>query len=117
MRALGSVSVATEIHPCEPALNLERGRPETAYAEGPHPTGKGAGVGNFRLVPTTRAEKRSPPLEIQLWGLDKIGAPAHNRLRDWKRAEHRSFSRYPLTSTIQLAHTALAPLAIDQQPG
>jgi putative ABC transport system substrate-binding protein len=27
MRALGSVSVATEIHRCEPALDLERGRP------------------------------------------------------------------------------------------
>ena len=75
MRAFGSVSVATEIQGCEPALDLERGRREPAYAEGPHPTGKGAGVDNFRLVPTTRAEKRSPPLEIQLWGFDKIGAP------------------------------------------
>src|ERR1700680_4992557 len=114
MRALGSVSVATEIHRCEPALDLERGRPKTAYAEGPHPTGKGAGVSNFRLVPTTRAEKRSPPLEIQLWGFDKIGAPAHYRLRDRKGGRHRSCRR---TSTIQLAHNALAPLAIDQQPG
>src|SRR6266478_9637445 len=68
MRALGSVSIATEIHRCEPALDLERGCREPAYAEGPHPTGKGVGVGNFRLVPTTRPKKRSPPLEIHLWG-------------------------------------------------
>src|ERR1700730_4182133 len=105
MRARGAVSVATGIHGCEPALDLERGRREATYTERPHPTGKGAGVGNFRLVPTTPAETRSPPLEIQLGGLAKIGASPNLRLHYRKWARHRSFSRF--TSTYQLAHNAL----------
>src|SRR5258708_38489939 len=68
--------------------------------------------------PQLARRKRSPPLEIQLWRSDKIGALNHHRLRGRKRLGIAAGADAPAqTSTIQLAHGALAPLAIDQQLG
>jgi hypothetical protein len=74
VRPLGPVSIATTINGRDPALDLERSCRQAAYIYGPHPTGKGAGVDNIRLVPTTRAEKRPPPLKIQLGRSNKLVA-------------------------------------------
>src|SRR5262249_48165006 len=65
--SLRSVSTATEFHCRDPALDLERARGKPAYGERPHPTGERTGVDDFRLVPTTRAQKRSPLLKMQSW--------------------------------------------------
>jgi hypothetical protein len=50
-------------------------------APGSHPTGKGMGVDDIRLVPAARSEKRCPRLEIQSWRSGKAGAPEYRRLR------------------------------------
>src|SRR5262249_8843286 len=81
LRPLGPVSIATAIHGGGPALDLELSRVQAAYGHGSHPTGKGAGVDDIRLVPAARSEKRCPRLEIQPWRSGKAGAPEHRRLR------------------------------------
>jgi hypothetical protein len=37
------------------------------------------------MIPTTRAEKRSPPVEIQWLHSDKTVALKHHRLHRWKQ--------------------------------
>jgi hypothetical protein len=81
LRPLGPVSIATAIHGRGPALDLELSRVQAAYGHGSHPTGKGAGVDDIRLVPAARSEKRCPRLEIQSWRSGKAGAPEYRRLR------------------------------------
>src|SRR5262249_25607195 len=85
LRPLGPISIATEIHGRETALDLELSHVQAAYGHGSHPTGKGAGVDDIRLVPATRSEKRCPRLEIQSWRSGKAGAAEYRRLRGRRR--------------------------------
>lgn len=74
-------SLQVELHGRGPALDLELSRVQAAYGHGSHPTGKGAGVDDIRLVPAARSEKRCPRFEIQSWRSGKAGAPEYRRLR------------------------------------
>src|SRR5215813_6925734 len=116
MRPLRAVSIATEIHGRGPALDLERRRREPAYSQRPHPTGKRAGVDDFRLVPAARSEERCPRLEIQSWRSGKAGGPEYRCLRGRRRLGMTSAADIAAPGgTIQRAHELLVPNAIDHQ--
>src|SRR5215831_12783723 len=105
LRPLGPVSIATEIYRRGPALDLELSRVQAAYGHGSHPTGKGAGVDDIRLVPAARSEKRCPRLEIQSWRSGKAGAADYRRLRGRRRLGMTSAADIAAPGgTIQRAH-------------
>src|SRR5215469_3891460 len=102
---LGPVRIATGIHGRGPALDLELSRVQAAYSHGSHPTSKGAGVDDIRLVPAARSQKRCPRLEIQSWRSGKAGAPEYRRLRGRRRLGMTSAADIPAPGrTIQRAH-------------
>src|SRR6516162_8142628 len=102
---LGSVRIATGIHGRGPALDLELSRVQAAYGHWSHPTGKGAGVDDIRLVPAAPSEKRCPRLEIQSWRSGKAGAPEYRRLRGRRRLGMTSAADIAAPGgTIQRAH-------------
>jgi len=77
----------------------------------PHPTGKGAGVDDIRLVPAARSEERCPRLEIQSWRSGKAGGPEYRRLRSRRRLGTTCAADIAaLGATIQRAHELLVPV-------